>query len=367
MAYELTNRLEEGLTKYGGEDEAYRQTLKKHLKGVLGFSNYVSRLNEVSGKAIGPNLKGNITPGGVKALVAGEQQMQADEIGDLKRIAGAVEGQADVMATDQQAREKKAAEASLAFKPNDWVDEEILKFMQNPVNPDGSKKTLQQFKEEILGKQGAVYGEKWNEESAAQFAPQIEARIASRVPKDFEANSDTYRYRAMGYSKSEAEDMAQYSRYADGSMSPAEKAVYEVVNPTSAERAKSIAANKGLLQDIQVKVDPKTGESTPQFTYDELRKKYPNVEESQLKDLVRPVESQSLQSDIDYLLNSKGSGKKTNLEELQKVLKDPNGGYLGVTEQGRYKEMRLKLKNEYGSIFTDQEIDQMLYNKIMSK
>ena len=360
--------LDQAIEKYGGSDEVYKLKLKQHIREGMGYSNYINELNTASGKPLSLNLKGNITPGGVKSLVGGSMDIKNQDVSTLQKMASGIDATAGDLAAQQAAREKEAARAraeaegfenGVAFQPKDELDKKILEYMQNPKNPDGSVKSLQQFESEIN-----------TEFSKNMFTPdgqalsgirpdygleEVKNRIAERVPKDFIGSEDKYHMMAQGFSKKQAEANIGALRY--DTMTAPEKVVYEIQHPEMAKKLQTEGVNKGLIQDIGMKTDPQTGQQVPKYTIEELRAKYPNVAEATLKEMVAPVEKKALTDDISQFYTGQEKEIRKKIDE---------DGYNEFMKTPEYDKLKTTLSMEYGQVFSDREIDQMIYNTIRS-
>jgi len=369
--------LDQAIEKYGGSDEVYKLKLKQHIREGMGYSNYINELNTAAGKPLALNLKGNITPGGVKSLVGGAMDIKNQDTSTLRKMASGIDATAGDLAAQQAAREKEAARAKaeaegfengVAFQPKDELDQKILAYMQNPKNPDGSVKSLQQFEAEIGYEYGkAQYGPDFEKGvmsaqvsatgepiDVRKYTPEdIKARIAERAPKDFIGNEDKYHMMAQGFSKKQAEANLGALRY--DTMTAPEKVVYEIQHPEMAKKLQTEGVNKGLIQDIGLKTDPSTGQQIPKYTIEELRSKYPNVAEATLKEMVAPVEKKALTDDISQFY----TGQK---DEIRKKIDED--GYNEFMKTPEYDKLKTTLSMEYGQVFSDREIDQMIYNTL---
>jgi hypothetical protein len=238
--------------------------------------------------------------------------------------------------------------------------------MQNPKNPDGSVKSLQQFEAELVDKYGA--SDQFTKNNVGPDgvvtprdilnADQIKAEIQNKLPKDFIGNEDKYHFMAQGYSQKQADELQGGLRY--DTMSEPEKLIYQVTNPQMAKMLEEGGVNKELLSDIGTKTT-ETGETVPKYSLDELKEKYPNVPEATLKPLVIPMERKSLQDDVQKWFN--GGIKEAAIDMIQ----NPKEGYSVFMTDPKYKEFKTKLSMEYGSVFADKDIDQLIYNTIMSQ
>jgi hypothetical protein len=364
-------KLDDAISKYGGSDEKYKNLLKQHIRDGMGYSNYMSRIGaEASGPASIGDVKG-LSPAGIKSRIASRFGDQDQNINSLRGMAGAIDTAAGGIAANQIAEGKAAAAAkknamglenNVAFEPKSQLDQQILSYMQNPKNADGSVKSLQQFESELndyySDPKYMQSGPKSDQPYQVHSAEEIKKTIQERLPQDFIGNEDKYHFMAQGYSQKQAEELQGGLRY--DTMSEPEKLIYQVQNPQMAKMLDEGGVNKELLSDIGTTTNPDTGETIPKYTFDELKEKYPNVEVTTLKEMVKPVEKKSIQKNIDefYLDN------RDAMEELKKEKVEKGGGISGIMKSDTYKEFKTQMEMQYGSVFTSSEIDQMIYNTI---
>lgn len=367
--------LSDAIAKYGGADEAYKNKLKTHIRNAMGFSNYVSQSDAAYNRPLDlSRMKGNITPQGVKSLVGGAMDINNQEGSGFAKIAGQIDSTAEGLAaaqiSDAKARASKKASAmgfenGVAFAPQNELEERILAYEQNPTNPDGSIKSLQQFEAEMVEyfkenpnasmMQVDLSGNNLTGELRDKLTQdEIKATIQKRVPSDFIGKEDKYSLMAQGFSSKQADEYAGAYRYNE--MSEPEKLIYQTKNPEMAKRIETLGTNKDLLQDVGMKTDPETGEQIPRYSFNELKQKYPDVPETTIKEMTRPFEQKSLQSDIQIWYQKNKSA----------VIEKQKDGYANFMKTPEYDEFKTKLQMEYGGVFTQQEIDQMIYYIIKS-
>jgi len=285
----MSGILSQMIEKYGGEDEAYKLKLKENIRGAFGYSNYVNKANAAAGKPLSLNLKGNITPGGIKSLVGGAINMQEQEVSAYDKMAGAIDTQAGSLASAQAAREKaaaaKAKEELGRFKPEDWLDRQIYDFQANrPKKEDGKEMTSEEFKQQL---EGQLMGEGDLKDVLFQKGisfEMIDQRLKERLPEDFNERRAFYQAKLVGATNAEAEYLQKYDNYVNNKMSDGDKWVYERLDPTAAGRAKVEIKNKEMAEmtdDLTPKQDinPETGEpmdgkSLPFKTFAEFKHKY---------------------------------------------------------------------------------------------
>lgn len=381
MAITQPSIIEQMISKYSGGDDAYANKLKKHMRDAFGYSNYMARLGEEAARpaAIG-SVKG-LSPQGIKERISTRFNMQDENIRTLSQIAGGIDTAAGQLAAEQIARAKAAASSrgnamgfdnGVTFSPKNQIELEILKYMQNPKNADGSVKSLQQFEAEMNQKFAPVVDANGNPVGADKpydlgngniiaqdvlDASQIKKAIENKVPKDFIGSEDKYSLMAQGYSSKQADELAGALRY--DVMSGPEKLIYETKNPVMSKKLQSGSVSAELINDIGTTFDEKTGQTIPKYTFDQLREKYPAVPETDLKALVTPVERQSMQDDINQWLNK----YKSSAVEM---LNNPDEGLTALQKDKDYIELTKRLEMTYGSVFTAREIEQMIFNSLSS-
>ena len=226
--------LENNVAKYGGADEAYKLKLKENFRDLLGYSNYMSKLQgAISAPLSLGSMKGNITPQGVKSLVSGAIGMKADDVSAYGGMVNKIDSAADTLATQQISEEKRKADqlrydTSFIYAPQDELDQKILAYTQNPYNKDGSIKSLQQFEAELNEEYGKTVdgeqpygGQNMNEGVMSanvsatgepitpnpKFSQEdIKNRLVEKLPADYIGKEDTYSYRFRGFTAERAAD-----------------------------------------------------------------------------------------------------------------------------------------------------------------
>lgn len=350
--------LEKAIAKYGGADEAYKQKLKLHIRNAMGYSNYMNRLGQETGAPADIGDVKGLSPAGINARIGTRFGMQKENVNTLGTIAGAFDTAAGQIAANQVAEGKKAAadRKNLQFKPTNWAESEIVNYIKNPVNQDGTPMSVQQLRDKLKGQ---MIGEGGFEDVTEQM---IDQRINEWVPKDFEQNAKQYSYMAMGYTKAQAQDLNNFDRYANGKMSLVEKETYALTNPTWAAKAEQMKAAKGLIPDIgeQVK-DEATGETIPKYSYQELINKYPNIDPKSIAEYAKPVFNQYLADDIK---------KELPIGSLESAIKDKAltiDTWAEFMNSDEYKNFKKAIVPIYGGMYTDQELDIIIHNQLMSQ
>jgi hypothetical protein len=362
--------IEEAIKKYSGGDDAYALKLKEHIRNAMGYSNYKAKLQGAVDTTIDTGDVSKMDPATIARNRNAKQGIVQDNINSAATVVDKIDSTAGSLAEAQAARERAAAKEKqnamgfnngVVFQPKDKLDEMILAYQQNPKNPDGSVKSLQQFEAEtaeFFSKDSG--GIDFNDGRASipvtkALDPQeIKNRISERVPKDFIGNEDKYSLMSQGYSEKQAKEFQGALRY--DTMSAPEKLIYQVSNPEMAKKLESGVISKDLIQDIGTTTDPKTGQTVPKYSFEQLKEKYPNVSDSDLKTMIAPVEKKSMVDDISQWYTP---DMKSAVEDMV-----GNEGYAKWMADDKYKELKAKLNLEYGGVFTDRDIDQIIYSVI---
>ena len=378
------DKLEQSIGKYGGEDEAYKLKLKTGIRESLGYSNYVSQRKQAAGEDLDLSLlKGDITPGGVKEIVGGAIGMKDDNVDTLDKMVSATDTAADQLATAQAAREKTAAEAArnkigldngVAFSASNPMESMVKDFMQNPKNPDGSMKSVQQLEAEMNASLGMQEG----------YSPEdIKKTLDERLPSDYMGNEDKYFMMSMGFSEKQAIDNAGALRY--DQMNDAEKIVFELQSPKMANYLSSQEEKSSLQSLIKDATETTTEEmdgrkvSSPKYTFQELVGRHPELTAAEVKRLAIQPYKADLNSSIEESLGEvvgqkskgfmKGDEDETLMDQLRSVynkeIEDyPEGGIVSVKKSPMYQELKAKLEGLYAGTFSSAEVEDFLFNNI---
>lgn len=360
--------LEQAIQKYSGGDIAYQNKLKEHIRNGLGYSNYMSRLGqETSAPASIGDIKG-LSPQGIRERMSSRFGMQNQNVNTLQNIAGAFDTAAGNIANEQIAHSKAGGSTTgfdngIAFRPTNPLQQDILAYMQKPKNPNGTMKSLQQFESEM----NAKWAQNRDPNVTSMYAydsNSIKNEIQSKIPNDFIGQEDKYSLMSQGYSAKQAKALQGALNY--DTMSEPEKLIFETQNPTIAKSLQEGKMSKELIQDIGTTTDPKTGQTVPKYTFDQLVEKYPNIPAADIKSIITPVERNSLMDDVTQWLSDKKDAVKVMIDPSYKDDKG-NMGYSAFMSDPKYKQLKDKLSLEYGSVFSDRELDQLIYNTIYSQ
>lgn len=417
--------LEQNIAKYGGDDQAYKLKLQTHFRDLLGYSNYKSKMTGAMDKGLDlSRMKGNITPQGVKQLVSGAVNMQQNEVEGYGKMVNTVDQASGMLAQEQIAREKEAAalakkasedvmnrvglENGVTFIPQTALDKKILEYMQNPTNGDGSIKSLQQFESELnkYYDENQTTSDKDPNPTRVWTEEEINEKIKERIPQDYIGNEGKYFLMSQGFSEKQALAHDGALRYASGQMSEPEKIIFEQVNGTLATQLKSNQGFEGAIKDISEQEshkNPDTGEVTtsPKYTFEQLKNKYPLIPDAELKNLASPVYKNDAMGFIEEQLNTV-TGKMTDelagmkkwyeraphkvllggdkykerdmtvMDQFYNVYQGqdenyPEGGMEAVIKTNTYKEMRNKMGGYYGDIFSGPELDRLLFESLINR
>ena len=380
------DQLEQAIGKHGGEDEAYKLKLKTGIRESLGYSNYVSQRKRAAGESLDLSLlEGNITPGGVKQLVGGAIDTKEGNLDTIDKKIGAVDSASEQLATAQMAREKAASTAArskmglengIMFQPQNPMEAMVNDFMQNPKNPDGSMKSVQQLEAEMNASLGMQEG---------YSSEDIKRTLEERMPADYMGNEDKYFMMSMGFSEKQALENAGALRY--GEMTDTQKLIYESQNPGMAKLLNArdeVGDVSQLVRDATetktVEIDGQTA-SAPKYTLEELQEKYPNMTPAEVKRLTIAPYKKAITEDIEASLGEVVGKKKNALlpkawekdESRMDQIRAINGGEISDYKEGGmvsvkksfiYKELKEQLKGFYAGTFTDAEIDEFLFDNI---
>jgi hypothetical protein len=379
MAIQSPSVVDQAIAKYSGGDDAYANKLKLHMRDAMGYSNYITRLGqETAAPASIGDIKG-LSPAGIKERISSRFGQQDERVNALGQMAGGIDSVAGNLANAQVSRERSGSGSSstadgfdngITFTPKNLLEQKILSYMQNPKNPDGSIKSLQQFEAELNTPYTTIDGVGTFDANGDPIsADEIKKAIDSRVPKDFIGNEDKYHWMAQGYSSKQADALKGGLVY--DTMSAPEKVIFQTKNPVMAKALDSGEVNAGLIEDLGTVVDQKTGETVPKLTFDQLKEKYPDTPAATLKSFADPVMRKSLQDDaMQFYKENEGdiygiiNTKPTEIFKTSSGV-EADGGYSGFMASKTYKEFKNKLSMVYTN-FSDQEIDQIIYNTITS-
>ena len=373
MPYELNTKIDAAIQKFGGDDDKYKADLKKNIRDYLGYSNYVGRLNKVTGtdpavdmKGIDENLRGDLTPGAIQQAVGNTIDMRQSEISHLENLAGGVDVAGQRIAPTKAEAEKKKKEEQVAWleKPKDWVDSEMADWLKNHTGREDYENVEQlraRLKQQLVGEGSDITPGLTEEE--------IDKRIDAQIPKEVQ-DLQMLKYEGMGYSEAEAKDLVNYERYGEGQMGYGEQKIYEMKNQTFAANARYFQQNKELAKDIVVRKDEATGQPVIDMTLTKLQEKYQDIPEENLRQMVEPSYRVVMLDDVKQFLGEN--------EELQQAAKEGvpfprilNANFMEEDDEGnevkRYpvKEFVESLQYEYGDIYSSQEIEQIVYNYLM--
>lgn len=345
--------LEGAIAKYGGEDEAYKMKLKNSIRDSLGYSNYVSQRDKALKKPIDVSLmKGNITPAGVKQLVGGAMDTKNQEVDAYNTMAGKTDVAAGQIAADRIAKEKAAKAAAVAryginngvmFQPTSQLETKMADYMKNPYNPDGSVKTIDQFKQEMsdyftprenvdMTYQNAQGGSEVRDNPTAQNIQEV---IDKRVPKDFVGNEQTYAAMAQGFSRKQATD----------------------------------PSTSGAVRDaMQTEIDPATQEEVPKYSFSDIQNRYPDLADTEIKQIMKPVETKEVVKKLatNNFINNRDELTKLYTDGLTNASGEVvSKGWSAVMASPDFKALDDQLTMEHPDL-TALERNTIIYNYVRS-
>jgi hypothetical protein len=355
MANEKFNeniKLDEIISKVGGDNEQQTVALKKVVRDYLGYSNYVNKMNKMPGvddpgmkKVMGGGveesyLHGNITPGGVRQLTGAGMNLRNQEMSDLQRLAKGAESVSKK--SSKEAEKSVYSDTMNKIETGEYPDAATKDYLNNPMNEDGTFKSLDQFKQSLTeqlksGEYGAM-----TEEEATKLAQDT---LDKNISQDVQENLQKYYYLNLGYTETEADNVVKYDRYARGDMSDSEAELYKVTDPTFAAKAEVLKNNPGIQSELD-KI--KTNEGSA-LTFKELQSKYPNITAEEVK----PYYETAALEDISAILQEKHiqvideSGQEIPLES--------------VLDAPEVKSMKEALSVIYQGALSSAELDYQIY------
>lgn len=345
--------IDQMISKYGGQDEAYKLKLKTGIRDAFGYSNYMSKLGkETKAPADIGNVEG-LSPAGINARISSRFGTQNENISSLSTAAGAIDTAAGTLAAEQAAREKAAREKAIQqyginngvmFNPQSQLETKVADYMKNPYNPDGSVKTIDQFKQEAadyfaprenvdMTSPTSNGGLEMRDNPTAQNIQEV---IDKRIPKDFAGNEQTYAAMSQGFSRKQATD----------------------------------PSTSGAVKDaMQTQVDPATGRTVPKYDSLDIQNMHPDLTDAEVNKIMKPVDTKNAISKLN------SNSFINNKDELVKLYTDGIGGtdpanptykgYAAIMASPDYKALEVEVAQENPSL-TAQEISGIIYNYVSS-
>lgn len=263
MANEQFNediKLEEAINKYGGDDEQYKNTLKKHVRNYLGYSNYVKQMNQMPGiddpgakKVMGGGvedsyLRGNITPAGVRQLTGAGINLRNQEMGYLQQLAKGANSAGKSSATTAEAAKAEFDKISQQLGEAGNYPEALMKdWINNPINDDGTFKTPEQFKETLT--QHLTSGE-YGAMTAEEAKKMAEETVNKYLPIDKQEDLQRLYYQSLGATENQIEQAILTERIAKGDVSEAELNFWKTTNPALVQKAETMKDSPGLQTEL---------------------------------------------------------------------------------------------------------------------
>ena len=362
--------ISEAISKYGGEDEAYKLKLKTHIRNGMGYSNYMSRIGaETQAPESLGDVKG-LSPAGIKARIASRFGDQNRRISSLQGMAGDIDTTAGSLASAQVAREKAAATTNpFGFKEGDWLDEQIKQFITDrPKNAQGQPMTAEEFKQQLLGKQAMFAENPQGEGDMFQpgYTPEmIEQRMEERIPKDYSEKSSYYQALAAGSTKAEAEEVQDLTDYSQGKMSDGRKKIYEILNPSAAARAEEDVK----FGQVREEVVQKDEEGRPKYKLQDLISRHPELSPEEVKRATYSFYRDEVQGDIETLMSDvqdkvivSDNFKNAYINGVEK-----KKGLDAVKSMPEFVAMKEYLSTYYGEAIKPEEVERMMSLYILSK
>lgn len=370
--------IDDALAKYGGADEAYRQKLKKGIRDTLGYQNYMSKLGDETAKTASIGSVKGLSPAGINSRINTRFGMQDENIRTIESNAGAIDTAAGSIADKQISDAKSGAaragtamgfENGIAFSPKNKLEQKILAYMQNPKNPDGSVKSLQQFESELSsGRTDLGYsnieGVGSFDENGDSISPElIKKTIEERVPKDFIGNEDKYFLMSQGYSAKQAEENAGALKR--GQMGPEEQLAWDNAHPQMAKIMSASGNDPSVITDVGVMPD-ENGNLVPKYSFQELTAKHPGVDPTVLAGLAKPVYATAISADVFDNL-PKAKAVKDLFDKGQMNPQEYAETYATFLDDEDYSNFKKTLIPLYGGMYTDKEIDQIIFDTLVNK
>ena len=347
MAIESISRLDQAIEKFGGDDDRKRLILKRTMRDYMGFDNFVKRMDRLTSESHDPDLSGNLTPDAVLSISRSTEGRNRQEFNHLRRLASGVDTAGGQLASSSLARSKSGgggrgggagsrsrieANNELMNNPKDWVDSEINSFIRQPLrNPDGSAKSFQQFREDVLGQ---LPGEK---DITPNLTEQdIENRLKQRLGDDFEKNQYQARYLIQGQTKANAKKLGDIDRFVAGAMTPQEEKIFETLSTEkSVKIAKLRRQTPEIEQDIRLTeelLNDGSGQpfllrdgsqlQTVDIPFNELQRQHPDIPPTDLKEIAKPTYEESLKNEVARFYDEQDFYEST-ADDWQEIKKDP--------------------------------------------
>lgn len=348
----MLSSIEQAIAKIGGADEAYKLKLKQGIRDTLGYSNYMSKIGkETKGPADIGSVAG-LSPAGINARINSRFGTQTENVNALSSVAGAIDTAAGSLAAEQIAREKASRAAAVArygvnngvmFQPTSQLETKMADYMKNPYNPDGSVKTIDQFKTEMadyfaprenvdMTYQDAQGNLQMRDNPTAQNIQEV---IDKRVPKDFMGNEQTYAAMAQGFSRKQATD----------------------------------PSTSGAVRDaMQTEIDPATQEEVPKYSFSDIQNRYPDLADTEIKQIMKPVETKEVVKKLatNNFINNRDELTKLYTDGLTNASGEVvSKGWSAVMASPDFKALDDQLTMEHPDL-TALERNTIIYNYVRS-
>lgn len=356
-------KLDEAIQKYGGEDEKYKNILKKTVRDYLGYSNYVKQMNNIApatspdflkqmGRGVESKFEG--TPGGNAAASTAGMNLRNQEMGYLQKLAKGSNVTGKSSASSQEAAKSQLDNILASFEGNENYPDALTKnWIQNPRNDDGTFKTPEEFKQTLTQHlQSGEYGAMTPEE-ATKLA---EETVNKYLSADLQENLQNIYYQSLGFTKSEIDNLLLTDRVLKGQISESELELQKQINPTLMARTEELLANKGLQNEL-IKIQSNDSDALP---YNELKEKYPNIS----AETVKPIYERAAMDDVFTVAEEAG------LSPISVSEKDGSPTiqtFNSFIESETAKLLVEELKNTYAGILVAADIQSYLYKYYKQK
>ena len=382
--------LEEAISKYGGEDEAYKLKLKSTIRETMGYSNYRARLDGQVNKPLDTGDIKGLSIAGMASNRAAKMGIEENNINQSERMMNSIDSTAGSLANAQAAREKSAsekaardkegqidsspgAENSGSFSPEDELDREIIKYKNNPFNDDGSIKSLQQFESE----QAAIYNSKFSGDQKLYPGSYVNDRVKRRFESDYTGKEEEYqksykfeRWEKMGLTKGQVkkrmlqEDLLGQAKA--GALDPYIEATLKETDPTFYNELQALKANPALMEALQLEPtgdNPFTTKIKDNKTFTELQSDFPEIDATILKKQAKPLYQASLRGDIYKLFSDAKHKINSDIYEVDDIEFTPEN-LSEIMDKDSVKSFLLTEVALYEGILTKGEIESELIRSI---
>ena len=191
----------------------------------------------------------------------------------------------------------------------------------------------------------------------------IKKTIEERIPKDFIGNEDKYFLMSQGYSAKQAEENAGALKR--GQMGPEEQLAWDTAHPQMAKIMSASGNDPSVITDVGV-VPDENGNLVPKYSFQDLAAKHPGVDPTVLAKLAKPVYAAAISADVFDNL-PKAQEVKDLFDKGQMSPKEYSEAYAAFLDDEDYANFKKTLVPMYGGMYTDKEIDQIIFDTLVKK